>query len=601
MNKYEVLKKYFGYDAFRVGQEALIDAVLQGKDALGIMPTGAGKSVCYQVPSMLFDGITLVISPLISLMKDQVGALCQSGIPAEYLNSSLTMREQDIVMQNALNGEYKVIYVAPERLTSTKFVDFANCINISMITVDEAHCISHWGQDFRPHYLDIPIFIKQLHSRPVVSAYTATATKIVREDIIANLELANPQVLITGFDRENLYFEVQNPKNKFNALITFVNEYRDLSGIVYCMSRKNVEKINEKLCKLGYRSTRYHAGLSDTERKSNQDDFQTDKSTIMVATNAFGMGIDKSNVSYVVHYNMPKDIESYYQEAGRAGRDGLPAKCVLLYNYSDVRNIKWMIDNSDDNLEFDEEKRKRDYGRLKKMTDYSTTYDCLRENILRYFGENPKDSCGNCSNCNTKFEHVDATVDAQKILSCVHRMRENYGAKMVSSVLRGEKLDRITALGLDKLSTYNISNKSADYLRFVMQELLKFGFLVQTDGEYPLLKLTPTSRKILLENQKFVIKTPKEQVKSRIVSGDNAANSELFAKLKAVRSDFARTRGVPAFVIFSDKTLLDMCEKLPVSNVEFLEVSGVGSAKLEQFGSKFIEAIAEYLSQKVDK
>ncbi len=601
MNKHEVLKKFFGYENFRDGQETLIDAVTQGRDALGIMPTGAGKSVCYQVPSIMFEGITLIISPLISLMKDQVGALCQSGVAAAYLNSSLTVRQQETVIQNAINSEYKILYVAPERLESAGFLNFAQRVNISMVTVDEAHCISQWGQDFRPHYLSIPNFIERINPRPVVSAFTATATDVVKEDIISLLKLNDPKVLTTGFDRENLYFEVQNPKKKFDALVEFLQDYNDSGGIVYCMSRKNVEKVCEKLCALGYKATRYHAGLSDAERRANQDDFLVDKSTIMVATNAFGMGIDKSNVSFVVHYNMPKDLESYYQEAGRAGRDGLPAKCILLYNAIDVRNVKWMIDNSEESGEFDEEKRRRDYARLKLMTDYSTTYDCLRGNILRYFGEAPEEFCGNCSNCLTKFDRIDVTVEAQKILSCVHRLRENYGAKMVTDVLRGAKGDKINRLGFTQLSTYNISDKSADFLSHVIKELINRGFLEQTHGDYPLLKLTSASRAVLTGGQSVVIKMPKEKVKARIVSHSSAVDTELFAKLKAVRSEFASVRGVPAFVIFSDKTLVDMCAKLPVTDQDFLEVSGVGAAKLEQFGEKFMNAIREFLFENSDK
>lgn len=389
----EALKKFFGYDSFRGGQQELISAILAGRDVLGIMPTGAGKSVCFQLPATMHKGITLVVSPLISLMKDQVGALIQSGIPAAYINSTLSPRQMKTALYNAMNGKYKLIYVAPERLLAPEFLAFAKSVKISMLTVDEAHCISQWGQDFRPSYAQIPQFIEQLEQRPIVSAFTATATARVREDIVALLSLLNPVVLVTGFDRQNLYFEVQAPKNKMQALTDFLEAHKNQSGIVYCATRKTVEEVCAELNRRGFSAAPYHAGLPDEERHANQDDFLFDRVQIMAATNAFGMGIDKSNVAFVVHYNMPKDIESYYQEAGRAGRDGSEAACLLLYSGQDVRTNQWLIEHAKDVAYSDAETerllKERDYRRLREMTFYATTNDCLRAFILRYFGENP--------------------------------------------------------------------------------------------------------------------------------------------------------------------------------------------------------------------
>ncbi len=427
MDKFTLLQKYFGYSNFRKGQEQIIDNILSGNDVLGIMPTGAGKSICYQIPALLLEGITVVISPLISLMKDQVETLCNSGIDAGYLNSSLTDNEYRIMLSKAYNGNLKILYVAPERLMTQSFLNLATNIKISMITIDEAHCVSQWGQDFRPCYLKIIEFVNQLSYRPVMSAFTATATPEVSNDITNILKLDTPFVLTTGFDRTNLYFEVQSPKNKFAALLKIIDNNKDKCGIIYCISRKNVEDVCEKLCNKGFSATRYHAGLDDYERKNNQDDFIFDRKNIMVATNAFGMGIDKSNVSYVVHYNMPKNIESYYQEAGRAGRDGESASCYLLYSGQDVRTNKFIIENNDDS-EIDDVSREfikqKDLERLKYMTFYCRTSKCLRKYILKYFGDNSKNFCDNCSNCNGNYETKDISIKAQKILSCIYRLKE---------------------------------------------------------------------------------------------------------------------------------------------------------------------------------
>ena len=408
MDKLEVLKGYFGYESFRDGQDELISAILENRDILGIMPTGAGKSICFQVPAIMKEGVTVVISPLISLMQDQVSALKQAKIPAAYINSSLNQNQINLVIENAKIGKYKLIYIAPERLLSESFLILAKYIKIAMVVIDEAHCISSWGQDFRPSYTDIPKFINGLKEKPVVAALTATATERVQEDIIKLIRLNNPKILVTGFNRKNLYFEVDKPKNKMQSLLSFVKDNVEKSGIVYCNTRKIVEEVTEALNNAGYKATRYHAGLDENERKTNQENFVYDKISIMVATNAFGMGIDKSNVSYVIHYNMPRDVESYYQEAGRAGRDGQNARCILYYSGQDVITAKWLIENSKDRTYEDEATEKmlkaREYARLKSMIFYSTTNDCLREYILRYFGEKPENFCGYCSNCDTKFE-----------------------------------------------------------------------------------------------------------------------------------------------------------------------------------------------------
>ena len=418
MDKYGVLKEYFGHDSFRNGQEDIIDNILAGRDTLGIMPTGAGKSVCYQVPALMLDGITVVVSPLISLMKDQVNALVSAGISAACINSSLTKEEYAEVFRGAFRGAYKIIYAAPERLDTEYFLRLASQVRISMVTVDEAHCVSQWGQDFRPSYLRIIEFIEKLPTRPIVSAFTATATADVRDDIIKILRLNDPFTVTTGFDRKNLSFAVMQPTGKYEALKSLLSGYKERSGIVYCLSRRNVEDVCERLCRDGFSATRYHAGLTDEERQRNQDDFIYDRKQIMVATNAFGMGIDKSDVRFVIHYNMPKNIESYYQEAGRAGRDGEPAECTLLYSGKDVSTNSFMIDKSyEENEELPQSQRdmiyERDKQRLRAMTFYSTTTGCLREYILRYFGETAPNYCGNCSSCLNGFETVDISIDAQ--------------------------------------------------------------------------------------------------------------------------------------------------------------------------------------------
>ena len=603
MTALDCLERYFGYSGFRSGQETLINDILAGKDVLGVMPTGAGKSVCFQIPALMMEGLTLIVSPLISLMKDQVNALTQSGVAAAFINSSLSERQISKALDNAGKGVYKLIYIAPERLLTPSFLAVAQMMKISMLTVDEAHCISQWGQDFRPSYSKIPEFISKLEVRPTVSAFTATATPRVREDISEQLALRDPTVLVAGYDRPNLRFEVQKPRDKYAALTSLLADKTDLSGIVYCSTRAAVEEVCLKLKHNGCSASRYHAGLTDIERRDNQDDFLYDRARIMVATNAFGMGIDKSNVSFVIHYNMPMDVESYYQEAGRAGRDGEPADCVLLYSGQDVHTNKWLIDNSQDAENVDKETadrvRERNHERLREMTFYCSTNDCLRRYILRYFGENPPNYCGNCGNCDTNFETADITTDAQKILSCVVRVKEQYGVGMIVDVLRGSKNERLLRLGFDRLSTYGISDKNEHQLRDIITHLIMTGYLERTSGEYPVIKLGQSADEVLRNGASVFMKMQKEQAPDsrRPLRGVAHADSKpvdkrLFACLKELRQKIANERGMPAYIIFSDRTLTDMCSKAPRTLSEFLGVSGVGYVKMEQYGEQFLNAIA---------
>ena len=603
--KLAVLKEYFGHSEFRQGQEKIVDCLLSGKDALCIMPTGAGKSICYQIPALVFDGVTLVISPLISLMKDQVTSLVQSGISAAYINSSLNQAQYFRVLENAALGKYKIIYVAPERLVVPEFTELCYKIKISMVAVDEAHCVSQWGQDFRPSYLKIVEFIESLPCRPVIGAFTATATKEVKEDILKILKLNKPLVVTTGFNRSNLFFSVMKPKNKDTTLIDLIKERSEKSGIVYCSTRKAVEAVCELINQNGFSATRYHAGLSENERKENQEDFVFDRKQIMVATNAFGMGIDKSNVSYVIHYNMPKNIESYYQEAGRAGRDGSQADCILLYSPQDVFTNRFLIEKSEDNPELTEEEqymvREKDFERLKQMTLYCTTNDCLRKFILKYFGDKADNYCGKCSNCLTQFETIDITVDTQKILSCIIKTGQRYGKKMICDVLRGSKNERLLRFKLDNQSTYGIMKDSSEKrIRNIIEHLEQIGFIFSEGGEYPVLKVSATSYGVLKGKSPLSMKIPKEQKKEpkpAVKAADiNAViDKDLLDELKQLRRKLAMEKNVPAYIIFSDATLIDMCKKLPMTSEEFLTVSGVGKTKLAQYGEIFLDTINNYL------
>ena len=595
----------------------MIDSVLKGRDVLGIMPTGAGKSMCFQIPALMMEGITLVISPLISLMKDQVGALNQAGVHAAFLNSSLTMGQYVKALRLAKEGRYKIIYVAPERLETEGFLEFAlsENVHISFLAVDEAHCVSQWGQDFRPSYLKIMEFLKKLPYRPVVGAYTATATEDVRDDIMDILELQNPYVMTTGFDRENLYFAVKKPVDKYKELVHYLKDrekkFSGSSGVIYCLTRKNVEDICYRLRKEGFSVTRYHAGLSDEERKENQEDFIYDRRQIMVATNAFGMGIDKSDVRFVIHYNMPKNMESYYQEAGRAGRDGEPAECILYYEPMDVRTNRFFIENGEDNEELDEFTRQlvkeRDIERLKQMTFYCFTSECLRHYILKYFGENSSGYCGNCLNCMTQFEEVDITNEARAIIHCMDANRMNYGVSTIIDILRGAKNQKILSKGLNQNPEYGtLSQITVARLRQIIQELMYQGYLELSGDQYPVIQTTRKSAEFQQNNRTLVMKLAKEKEQeevsgrkqkrgSRKKAGAAAMLSEkdleLFETLRVLRREIAEEEKVPPYMIFSDKTLALMSAAHPANLEEMLRISGVGEFKLQKYGERFLQVI----------
>ncbi|MFI3163533.1 MAG: DNA helicase RecQ [Bacillota bacterium] len=606
MNAKEILKTHFGYDEFRRGQQQIVEEIINGGDVVGIMPTGGGKSLCFQVPAIHFGGVAIVVSPLISLMQDQVMALKELGIPAAYINSSLTPRQVEMALDYAKNGKYKLVYVAPERLLSQSFLHFATNTKISMLTVDEAHCISQWGQDFRPSYLDIPKFIEKLENRPPISAFTATATKKVQDDIVKLLKLQKPQITITGFNRENLYFEVTKPNRKKEGLLSFMAKNKNKVGIVYCFSRKLVEEVCETLNKNGYNASRYHAGLSESERTKNQNDFLYDRVKIMVATNAFGMGIDKSDVGFVLHYNMPKDLESYYQEAGRAGRDGAPAICTMFFSASDVRNNIWLIENSKDVQDLDPKAKleliKKDKKRLQIVTDYAKHNGCIRNYILEYFGEKPTEKCGNCSGCNTKYESSNATAEARQIISCISSLRERFGSGVIASVLSGSKSKQILTWRLNENSYYNGSDKSVRYLKSVIDSLVENGYITQTDSEYPTLKLTEEGKNFMRNGEEFELKFNAEEKMSKSQKFKASVeitpeDATLFDALKILRGNLAKKKHVPSYVVFSDKTLIDMSDKRPKTKEEMLEVNGVGEVKFERYGEIFLEEIAFFESK----
>lgn len=601
--KNRILKDVFGHESFRAGQEIIVDNLLAGRDVVCIMPTGAGKSMCYQIPALIMPGVTIVVSPLISLMQDQVLSLVGAGVAAAYVNSSLSFSQYRTVIDRMQQGKYKLVYVAPERLSTDDFLRICKSIDISMVAVDESHCVSQWGQDFRPSYLTISDFIDALPKRPVVGAFTATATENVKRDIVKYLRLRDPESLTTGFDRPNLFFSVISTKNKLEHLLALVNERRGSSGIIYCMSRKNVEKVCDMLNRNGISAVRYHAGLDEQERKKNQEDFVYDRALVMVATNAFGMGIDKSNVAYVIHYNMPSCIENYYQEAGRAGRDGSEAECILMYAPSDVRAAEFITRLSEPNEQMTEAEqmivRHRDEVRLKKMTFYCTTGECLRGFMLKYFGEKYPGSCGKCSNCINNYEKKDITVDSQKVLSCVARTRQKYGVKMITDILKGKNDDRITSLGFDKLSTYGIMKESSEsYIRSVINALLLKEFLQQTAGEYPVLRFTPTSELVLkgeasVKSRILIEKQPKRTAKS-----NNVENPELYERLRELRKNIASSASVPAYVVFTDATLKEMSRLMPTTTEEFAGISGVGRVKIQKYGEQFLAQIRDYKNKK---
>ena len=611
MDKVELLRRYFGHEGFRAGQEPLIDALLAGRDVLGVMPTGAGKSMCYQLPALMLQGTTMVVSPLISLMKDQVAALTAMGIPAACVNSVLTPREYADTLEQAFRRRYRILYIAPERLLTADFQRLSRSIPIPMVAVDEAHCVSQWGQDFRPSYLDIAQYIEGLPVRPVVGAFTATATESVKADIIKLLGLRDPLNVATGFDRPNLFFDVERPRDKLGWVLDFIRRHEDQAGIVYCATRKAVDQTCARLVECGIAATRYHAGLEDEERRQNQEDFVYDRCRVMVATNAFGMGIDKSNISYVLHYNMPKNIESYYQEAGRAGRDGEPARCVLLFSAGDVQTARFLINASPENEALTEAEREavrlQDLARLRRMTDYCKTSGCLRGYLLRYFGEDAPKHCDNCGNCLGNARQVDITLPAQKILSAVARVERRFpaslGAAVIGQMLRGSRNQRVLKLGLDAFPTYGImSDVDRNALQSYIDALIEQGYLLQTEGDYPVLRLTPTAWEVLRGETQVTIVDRKPEAKAaprpaqkerRAAAPDNS----LFETLRRVRATLAQEAGVPAYIVFSNATLTDMAVRRPVSMQEFLHVSGVGQYKAERYGEPFLEAIQKWLRE----
>ncbi len=602
-----VLARQFGYADFRPGQEAVVAAVLAGRDALAVMPTGAGKSICYQVPAVVLDGLTVVVSPLVSLMADQVRALKEAGIRGAYLNSTLTPAQQAEVLARARAGAYDLMYVAPERLADPRFAAFAAEAPIPFVAVDEAHCVSQWGQDFRPSYLAIGEFIAALPVRPVVAALTATATERVRADIVRLLGLRDPVLTVTGFDRPNLRFAVERcePKRKDARLDAFIDERRTESGIVYCSKRACVEEVCAHLRERGIAATRYHAGLSPEERQRNQRAFVADDAPVMVATNAFGMGIDKSNVSYVVHYNMPKSLEAYYQEAGRAGRDGEAADCILLYSAGDIATARFLIENGGNEeltSEAREAVRRHDYQRLSAMTGYCRTTACLRGRILDYFGQSHDASCGSCGNCRGEFASEDITVSAQMILSCVVRVREKLGyyvgKTLIVQVLRGSRDQRVRDLGLDKLSTFGLmAQLSAGRVRELMEYLELEGFL-RTTPAHSTLEPAGKARSLLFEGERLSMPLRKDRVREKKPASKGTALPEareerLLAALRTLRARLAQAEGVPAYIVFSNAALADMARRAPRTMEAFLEVSGVGRVKAAKYGEAFLRVIQE--------
>ena len=612
MKPTEVLKNYFGYDTFRPRQEEIIEAILNGRDAMAIMPTGAGKSVCYQVPALLLPGITLVVSPLISLMQDQVKALNDVGVHAAFINSALTEGQIRKALSLAAQGVYKIIYVAPERLESWEFLDFATHTEISMVTVDEAHCISQWGQDFRPSYVKIVDFIRKLGRRPVVSAFTATATENVRDDILRTLQLANPNVVVTGFDRENLYYSVEHIRKKDDFILDYIEKHPSDSGIIYCATRKNVDKLYEELFKRGVAVTRYHAGLGGAERKKNQEDFIYDRAPVVVATNAFGMGIDKSNVRFVIHYNMPQSMENYYQEAGRAGRDGEPAQCILLFSPQDMMINRFLLEQKDFSELTGEEARlirQRDTRRLQTMEQYCRGTGCLRNYILQYFGEETEDPCENCGNCHREYTEIDLTEEARQVVKCVTETRGRYGIQIVIGTLLGANRVRLRELGMMNYESYgSLKEKKEADLRALISQMVSEGYLRQTEEQYSVLKLGDTAP-LMKEDARVMLRTwkakepekKKKTAKVKSTDGLTSAGSELFEVLRKLRMEIARENGVPPYIVFNDKTLIDMCVKLPATEEEFLEVSGVGENKRKKYGRQFLDAIAEFQQEKEEK
>ena len=608
MEANEALKVYFGYDSYKPGQEEIINSIIAGKDVLAIMPTGSGKSICYQVPALLLPGITIVISPLISLMQDQVKALKEAGIKAGYINSSLTESQISTVYTRALDGAYKILYVAPERLENYEFTNFAEKVGISMVTVDEAHCISQWGQDFRPSYLKIVDFIDGLSERPIVSAFTATATEEVKNDISCVLKLKAPRIVVTGFDRENLYFDVETIRKKDDYVLEYIRNHPEDSGIIYCATRKNVNTLYEFLLNAGVQVARYHAGMNNEDRKDSQNDFIYDRTPVIIATNAFGMGIDKSNVRFVIHYNMPQSMENYYQEAGRAGRDGEPSQCILLFSAQDIMINKFLLDHKDfTDIPYEDVEliRQRDAKRLQIMEGYCRTSGCLRNYILEYFGEKRNGFCDSCGNCHREFTEIDMTEDAKLVVNCVWETKGKYGMNIILGTLLGANRARLKELGTTEYRTYGaLKCRSESELRLLISQMLLDGYLYQTADKYSVIRLgnidplKEDGAHVLIRTYKD--REPERQTGSRSRRSTDSltkAGYELFEILRQLRLIIAREEGMPPYIVFSDKSLIDMSVKAPRNRSSMLGVAGVGETKYEKYGERFIEAIAAFMDE----
>ncbi len=577
----QIMKKHFGFTDFKPGQASIIDSILRKQDTVAVLPTGGGKSLCYQLPALMLPGLTLVISPLIALMKDQVDALSLQGIPASFINSSLTGSEIDQRMYLAAQGGLQLLYVAPERLESEQFNQLLADLPLSLVAVDEAHCISQWGHDFRPSYIHIGSWISSLPERPILAAFTATATERVRQDIITGLGLNNPQMFVNSFDRPNLRFTVEKSGDRSRYIRQYLKDHAGQAGIIYAATRKEVDKLYEQLNKKGFEVGRYHAGMNNSERSQAQDDFIYDHCQVIVATNAFGLGIDKSNVRFVIHHNMPRHLEAYYQEAGRAGRDGEPSDCILLYHAGDIQVQKYLIEQTDLNPE----RKAAEYEKLNSMINYCHTSGCLRLYILDYFGESVlTDGCDNCSNC-IEGELQDVTIEAQKVFSCIYRMQQQYGSSLVASVLAGSRQKRVTQLGLDRLSTYGIMSawKHAHLVEFI-NRLIAEGYLSSSGGQYPVVRLTSRTRPILRGEEKLWLKMLP-------IHAPGPADDDLFAALRELRMTIARQENVPPYVVFTDATLQEMARSQPQNLSEMLDISGVGEVKLERYGQQFLEVI----------